>query len=73
MDDPLRHESPVDRIARAAERVNAATLRASQAQEALTAAEERLALAWLALEHARAEDPRGSALAGDPMEATDTS
>ena len=72
MDGPLRHESPIDRIAKAAACVNAATVRARRAQAALTAAEQRLALAYLALEHARSQEPCESALDGDPVKATDT-
>jgi hypothetical protein len=49
MDHPPRHESPIDRIARAAARISAATVRVSQAEAVLTAALECLTLAQLAL------------------------
>jgi hypothetical protein len=61
MEHPPSVDQPEDRIARAAARVNAALARVAQAQEVLTEAKERLALARLALEHATgrgAHDPR---------------
>ena len=46
--------------------------RASQAEETLTEAKERLSRARLALEHAKSQDPDTSLTEGDPRQATDT-
>jgi hypothetical protein len=72
MDDLPDHESRIDRIARAAARVNAATARVSQVKAVLTTALERLALAGLVLQESRSQDPRESPPDGDPMDAADT-
>ena len=52
MERPLSPDPRHDRIARATTRVNAAMAQVSEAQEVLTEAKERLALARLAREHA---------------------
>jgi hypothetical protein len=50
MDDPPRHEPPIDHMVRAVTRVDAAMARVSRTEALLTDAMERLALARLALE-----------------------
>jgi hypothetical protein len=56
MDAPPDPDPRRDRIVQAEERLRAAVMRMSQAQELLVQAKHRLALARLAVEHAQAQD-----------------
>ena len=70
MDDPPHYESPIDRLARAAARVSAALLRVNRAEEVLTEATRRLALADLVLAETRGPSISGNPPADDaPMDA----
>jgi hypothetical protein len=66
METPSSPDPHGDRLAHATERLQAAMARASQAQEVLTAARERLALARLALQQAKAHDAHERAADDDP-------
>jgi hypothetical protein len=57
MEHPRSRVPCDDRIAQAEERLRAAVMQMSQAQELVILAKERLARARLALEHATARDP----------------
>ena len=61
-----------DRIAQAEERLRAAAMRMSQAQELVTLAKQRLALARIALQDAQAQDSHDPTAEDDPTKKSDT-
>lgn len=72
MERPPRPDPLHDRIARAMNRLHAATARMSDAQELLTQAQERLARARLALAKTTARDIHNPPANDDPMKPRET-